>query len=40
MADGYTTSRGAPSAKPHPLVVEQEKPIRERSFYQNPKLYS
>jgi hypothetical protein len=40
MADDCATSGGAPSAKPHPLVVEQEKPIRERGFYQKPKLYS
>jgi hypothetical protein len=26
-------------AKAHPLVVEQEKPERERGFYQNPELY-
>ena len=26
-------------AKAHPLIVEQEKPERERGFYQNPELY-
>ncbi len=26
-------------AKAHPLVVEQQKPERERGFYQNPELY-
>ncbi len=26
-------------AKAHPLVVEQEKPARERGFYQNPELH-
>jgi len=26
-------------AKAHPLVAEQEKPVRERGFYQNPELY-
>jgi hypothetical protein len=26
-------------AKAHPLVVEREKPVRERGFYQNPELY-
>jgi hypothetical protein len=26
-------------AKAHPLVIEQEKPERERGFYQNPELY-
>jgi trimeric autotransporter adhesin len=27
-------------AKAHPLVVEQEKPAKERGFYQHPELYS
>ncbi len=26
-------------AKSHPLVVEQDKPVYERGFYQNPELY-
>ena len=34
-----TAVRQDPYAKAHPLVVEQEKPARERGFYQNPEVY-